>query len=66
MLVRLQDRQQAQLERQQVHLEHQQAQLERIDCEYAEYQRTTNAALERIDRLLDYLINRDRSPPPES
>ena len=73
MLVRLQDRQEAQLERQQTqlerqqtHLEHQQAQIERMDREYAEYQRTTNAALERIDRLLDYLINRDRDHPPAS
>ncbi len=49
MLVRRQDRQQAQLER--------------MDREYAEYQRTTNAALERIDRLLDDLINRDRDQP---
>ncbi|UZQ54825.1 hypothetical protein OOK60_01710 [Trichothermofontia sichuanensis B231] len=65
MLVRLQARQQAQLERQQAQLEHQQAQPERMDREYVEYQRTTNAALERIERLLDYLINRDATNPPK-
>jgi chromosome segregation ATPase len=46
MLSRLQDRQQAQIER--------------MDRDYEEHRRTTNAALERIDRLLDYLIRRDQ------
>jgi chromosome segregation ATPase len=58
MLTRLHDRQQAQLE-------NQQAQLERRDGEFAEHQRTTDAALERIDRLLDYLIRRDQDTGDE-
>jgi methyl-accepting chemotaxis protein len=60
MLSRLQDRQQAQLENQQSQMAHQQAQIERMDRDYEEHRRTTNAALERIDRLLDYLIRRDQ------
>ena len=58
MLIRLQDRQQIQLENQQTQITNQQTQIEEMRREFGEHRRTTNAALERIDRLLDYLIQR--------
>ena len=60
MLTRLSNQQDARLANQEAQLAHQQAQIERMDRDYAEHQRTTSAALERIDRLLDYLICRDQ------